>query len=1046
MKYLKSLFVAALLSFCACAAQGQSLVTFNLLSLTGQTNNRTITITADDHGQFFGSNFISETPIVLHPVNGVAVTNLLPDCYSVDIESIDYTFHMCVGTDGNPTNAYNLIQNYVASTMPIPAIAPGDNITFVTNVVSGQPQIVINGNASGPGGGTNDVSRFTVNLLTTNLFTTNLAVTNITGLSANQGVKIATGSAPITFSSASVSSTGPFTAPVLNSITANFSGLVTGGAWVGPGTNTASTNFLGSLSGDVTGTQGATVLSTNNGTTGNLFVRTNGQQSLTIGNSASVFTGSFNGPVSNGWANVLDYGAVGDGSTDDTAAFNLAMAQNKLVWVPRVGLAGSTNGYVVGNLTIAKHYFKSDGARLLFKAGVTNFMINFGVPSVFPSYATSLADFGNTMMEGFILDGGGGTNIPTTRGTRHAVWFDPYQTNSFFRDCTITGFSGYGLFQCSIRPVGAHGGTIPALPNNTWGYAANCHIFNCWEGVSLFRGNPPGINAPGDDYGSEYTQIYGMHCANNCIGIEVGTGNQYINGCNFDLNYTGLNLVSNVNNGHGLIEGCSFNHNITNGILATNIGNGMVFNGCTIYGSPTNYWLGCGGIIFQNGQLGNTDFTFDGGTLNTVRFSPTLDTVLGQPNFHNVNGGHGIWYCNEAGGVTVPDPIDNRLIPSTLTVTNLHIITNLTIMGDNKVGADTSLPFSICTNFNISLTASGHSVWSFGYGPSSLHSLGGGVIPGQAPPFSTVWAHSSDRAFVWAESSQTDLNNSVDGVGAPTWTIEGWIGIDHNWEITNNLNVHQNLSVDGSITGSGSGLTSIPAANLVGGPVPTNIFQNLPPFDGSILHYRAGIGVSFATNATFDGTDFKIRYGGGGGVAFDVGTNGNVSAIGTLGITGLATFNGGATVNGTSTLNGTTTVTGGTLTANANGVTNLPPNSPSYSISNSVPGTNIWPSLSAAGGGQMRMFLTLSNDLCVVALTNGPGICEIWLQDLGATNHLFLCPTQFICFPTNYFTGTSTSNWFMTLTNGHKYKIVVEDNCGLASPNGTNSSISIMPQ
>ena len=46
-------------------------------------------------------------------------------------------------------------------------------------------------------------------------------------------------------------------------------------------------------------------------------------------------------------ANVLDYGAKGDGTTDDTAAFNLAIATGKRVYVPL-----TTNGYVVKDIGV----------------------------------------------------------------------------------------------------------------------------------------------------------------------------------------------------------------------------------------------------------------------------------------------------------------------------------------------------------------------------------------------------------------------------------------------------------------------------------------------------------------------------------------------------------------------------------------------------------------------------------------------------------------------------------------------------------------------
>ena len=46
-------------------------------------------------------------------------------------------------------------------------------------------------------------------------------------------------------------------------------------------------------------------------------------------------------------ANVLDYGAVGDGVTNDTAAFNAAIATGKTVYVPY-----TENGYLVSNINV----------------------------------------------------------------------------------------------------------------------------------------------------------------------------------------------------------------------------------------------------------------------------------------------------------------------------------------------------------------------------------------------------------------------------------------------------------------------------------------------------------------------------------------------------------------------------------------------------------------------------------------------------------------------------------------------------------------------
>lgn len=50
--------------------------------------------------------------------------------------------------------------------------------------------------------------------------------------------------------------------------------------------------------------------------------------------------------------NVFDYGAVGDGVTDDTAAFNAAIATGKAVYVPY-----TVNGYLVSNISVTTNTY-----------------------------------------------------------------------------------------------------------------------------------------------------------------------------------------------------------------------------------------------------------------------------------------------------------------------------------------------------------------------------------------------------------------------------------------------------------------------------------------------------------------------------------------------------------------------------------------------------------------------------------------------------------------------------------------------------------------
>ena len=86
------------------------------------------------------------------------------------------------------------------------------------------------------------------------------------------------------------------------------------------------------------------------------------------------------------FANVLDFGAVGDGTTDDSAAFTAALAANYTVIVPFRAL-----GYVVKNIVVSDHH------TILFNGSIVNLAAG-------ASYGFKLTGFAPALYDGVFED------------------------------------------------------------------------------------------------------------------------------------------------------------------------------------------------------------------------------------------------------------------------------------------------------------------------------------------------------------------------------------------------------------------------------------------------------------------------------------------------------------------------------------------------------------------------------------------------------------------------------------------------------------------
>jgi hypothetical protein len=336
-------------------------------------------------------------------------------------------------------------------------------------------------------------------------------------------------------------------------------------------TVTTNLNVLGTISGNASGLTGLTAEQiagaqgvTNGGATINGAAITTGAAitvevagaaaSATNGINAA-FIASKGGVTSQVYtvANVRNYGATGDGATDDTTAFTNALAASSTVFVP----AGN---YVIGNIVII-------GARAIFgvpRASVLTFNTNStGYMIVATNAGASI------MLRDLDLAGGSEINRNTNlvAGARSAVRYATQdRAGNLFDNVTVHGFSGYAFAANEAVYTGNY------LEQTR---VRGCTVSNCFAGVSV-SGR------------SEFTDISDCGFFKNGYDIQCYAGNTHIINCIFASSGIQFDLMASAaNDAHGTMVGCKFFDSASRysiRVLTNTLG--FVFSGNSIYHSP----------------------------------------------------------------------------------------------------------------------------------------------------------------------------------------------------------------------------------------------------------------------------------------------------------------------------------------------------------------------------------------------------------------------------------------------------------------------------
>jgi len=337
------------------------------------------------------------------------------------------------------------------------------------------------------------------------------------------------------------------------------------------------------------------------------------------------------------YVSVKDFGAKGDGVTDDTLSIQAALNTKYNIYLPP-----SDSTYIVGNLNFMLEGQSIHGAGhsscLQLKTGVTGAVLNGNGKKI---TIDNIRVFGG--------DDSGKSSMsmtePTSGGSldRSGIYIDS-DDDLIINRCIVHGFGNRGI-KSKNSTGNRHGGTEI---NST-------HVYNCWAGLDLGLSN------------AEYLRGNSNSIGGCQIGLISASGNQTFCGGIISDNYTNVQILGTgvPNNAHGSIVGCLLNHATKYAIQAIDVTNGFIFDGCNIFYGEI-YLKNSSGVIITDGIFDVVNFYFEGGGLNVIsnNFTPasltnnvnhnwnstTSNTIL-RDNFTN----SGMWSKNSVPVVGIPN-------------------------------------------------------------------------------------------------------------------------------------------------------------------------------------------------------------------------------------------------------------------------------------------------------------------------------------------------------------------------------------------------------
>lgn len=255
--------------------------------------------------------------------------------------------------------------------------------------------------------------------------------------------------------------------------------------------------------------------------------------------------------------NVADFGAKGDGTTNDTAVIQDALtnAAGGVVLIPP-----TAGGFLTTGLTLGT----AKGLRIMgkLKTATNSPVVSFTADDQF-------------------VDGGG--SIEGTGGA-----------GSSQIGVDINGFLNFDVSRLRIYNVVEGVRVQNTSGAYKGGRVSLVSAFGCTTGFHC-------------DAIGEYVALIGCDGIGCTSGFAIRGGNAQLVACNGNDNTNGIVLEAGSNDSHGAATGCNFNHNTSYALLTAAIVNGFDFIGCHMYG----------GEVYLNGAQ---DVAFVGGIYSIVNW------------------------------------------------------------------------------------------------------------------------------------------------------------------------------------------------------------------------------------------------------------------------------------------------------------------------------------------------------------------------------------------------------------------------------------------
>lgn len=290
--------------------------------------------------------------------------------------------------------------------------------------------------------------------------------------------------------------------------------------------------------------------------------------------------------IFNDSANIQWFGAIGDGTTDNTAFIQSAIATGKKIFVPE-GIFITSNITLLTNSSISGLGEKSI---LKFKSGSTGYMLNGDL-------------VGGINLDKVSLYGADDIEYQTVSsiGTRSGIYLNTNLPKSKITNCKIYGFNAIGI---------GYNGTVTSKDNKSIDID-NCNFLSNYCAISTA---PSGVNhytGVSGGAGGEYSNIIGSSFYLNRYAVVASAGNTNVTGNVISNNGYGIYTTSVSNVGHGNIVSNLINHSTVNSIEMVDNIISHVISGNAIY-SGNIVFTNCTGIIFSSNQISVTGITITG--------------------------------------------------------------------------------------------------------------------------------------------------------------------------------------------------------------------------------------------------------------------------------------------------------------------------------------------------------------------------------------------------------------------------------------------------